>query len=120
MPRARRQFIANQPYELCFRAKSGLPLPPNDVINLIIESGLARANRDHKVIICSFLWMGNHPHLIVVSRDAEKLKLFYTELQKYLTEAIKRLLGLDLLLLWEGRPMVALVGDIESAVERTA
>ena len=70
--RRRRRIIANQPFELCFRAKSGLPFPPNDVVNLIIESGVAYANRDQNVTICAYLWMGNHPHMVVIPRDADK------------------------------------------------
>lgn len=47
------------------------------------------------------MWMGNHVHMIVVSRDAVECTRFYGEVQKQLTEAIKRLLGLKYLNLWK-------------------
>ena len=120
MPRARRQIVAKQPYELCVRTRTGLPFPPNGVINLLIKSGIARVQRDCKVILCHQTWMGNHAHILVVAQDAENFKRFYTELQKYVTECLKRLLGIEHLLLWEGRPMVAIIGDAGEVINRIA
>ena len=118
--RRRRQIIAGQCYEVCFRARVGIPFPPNDTINLIILSAMARANWDNKVIICDIIWMGNHPHLILISIDAERFSAFLAELEKTLTEDIKRLLGLDFLHLWEGRPTIARIGDAEKVMQRKA
>lgn len=42
------------------------------------------------------------------------------EIQRKITEAIKRLLGYEILHLWEGTPMVALIPDIDTAIDRIA
>jgi len=105
-------------YELCFRAKASLPLVAYECLNFIIHCVLARAQRDEKVILCHDLWNGSHPHIIVVTRDAQQLVNFYCEVQKKVTDILKRLLGLDHLQLWDGRPSVIKVGDIDAAIER--
>jgi REP element-mobilizing transposase RayT len=71
MGRRRRYIKSNQIYEFCFRARKGLPLPPLAVIRVLIESILARVQHDEKVEIIAFLWMSNHPHIIVRVKDAE-------------------------------------------------
>ncbi len=116
--RHRRYFTSNALYELCFRAKEGLPFPTLRIINLIIKSALARAQRDNKVILTHHLWMGNHMHALVVIKDALQATRFYGEVQKQITDSIKRLLGLSYLNLWERRIMVARILDITKAKER--
>lgn len=66
------------------------------------------------------VWMANHPHLLVRAFDAKAFKNFYMELQKKLTEYIKRLTGSKHLLLWEGRAQVSKVEDVEKAIQRIA
>ena len=100
MPQAPRKFKAGVPYEICFRARRGLPLAVTRYMRLLIESVLARTQRDCKVTLCHHLWMSNHPHIVVVFKDAELAKRFYTEVQKKLTDAIKRLLGMEHLNIW--------------------
>ena len=115
----RRQFCSGMVYEICFRAKRGIPLPARPLMNQLIKSALARTQRDYKVIICTFVWMGNHPHIIVVSRDIEELTKFYGELKKRITESVKRLLGLRQLTLWEeSGATVPVVLDINEAASR--
>lgn len=111
-------LISGKVYELCFRAKQGLPLPPTLTINAIIAGIMARAQRDSKVTLCHYLWMSNHVHCILVIKDSNKGIKFYMELQKKLTDAIKKLLKLDRLNLWEGTPMIALIPDLETVMER--
>lgn len=94
MPRQRRQILSRGVYEICFRTERGLPFAVTNSMTLLIESVLARVQRDHKVTLCHHLWMGNHPHMIVVARDAKQCTAFYGEVQKQLTESVKRLLGL--------------------------
>lgn len=118
MPRSRRLFKSHTTYEICFRARRGLPLIAYRFIALLIKSAIARTQRDDKIVLCHDIWNGSHAHLLVVCRDAEQLKRFYEELQKRLTEYIKRLLGIQSLNLWEGRPMVAEVADLQAAKER--
>ena len=118
MPRGRRYFESGNLYEVTFRATEGLPLPARPLIETLIKSALARAQRDQKVTLIDFMWMGNHAHLLVIAWDAKQASDFYAELQKNISEYIKRLLGLERLSLWEGRPTVALVPDLKSAMAR--
>ena len=120
MARRNRYIVGGCVYEICFRAREGLPLPPNEVINALIKSAIARTQRDHKVVLSHFLWMSNHVHLFIVAKDSEQCRRFYAEVQKRVTDAIKRLLRLDFLRLWEGRPTVALVADVAAAKDRIA
>jgi REP element-mobilizing transposase RayT len=118
MPRGRRYFESGNLYEVTFRATEGLPLPARPIIETLIKSALARAQRDQKVTLVDFVWMGNHAHLLVIAWDAKQATDFYAEIQKNLSEYLKRLHGLDRLSLWEGRPNVALVPDLKSAMAR--
>ena len=108
------------PQEICFRVKKGLPFPCWSLIKVLLKSAMARAARNNRVTICHFLWMGNHLHMMVIVHDPNDCKLFYGELQKKLTDYVKRLLGLDHLDLWEGRPQVATILDRAKAMERIA
>ena len=100
MSRRRRMIKSKSCYELCFRAREGLPLVAYKVIRLIIGSAIARTQRDEKVILCHDIWNGSHPHIIVVTRDSEQCTKFYGEVQKRITDSLKRLLDLDYLDLW--------------------
>lgn len=64
------------------------------------------------------VWMANHPHLLVRAFDADALKCFYMELQKKITDCMKCLLGFEQLNLWEGEPEVAIVLDVDKAIQR--
>ncbi len=100
MAQAPRQIKSNHLYEICFRAREGLPLPVTNYMRLLITCILARTQRDFKVTLCHHIWHGNHPHLLAILHDADQARRFYMELQKKLTEAIKRLLGLKYLNIW--------------------
>ena len=118
MPRKRRRIVSNRVYEICFRAREGLPLVCYEYMKLIINSVLARTQRDDKLILCHDIWNGSHPHLIVVAKDSEKFVQFYSEVQKKLTDIIKRLLGLERLSIWEGESTVMEIAGIEEAIDR--
>lgn len=120
MPRRRRRIKSKGCYELCFRAREGLPLVAYDLIELIIGSAVSRTQRDDKVTLCHDLWNGSHAHIIVVTKDSSQCTRFYGEIQKRITDSIKRLLGLHYLDLWEGTAMVAEIADEEAAIERIA
>ncbi len=45
--RNQRMYRSKAVYELCFRAREGLPLPARPLINLLLQSALART-RDLK------------------------------------------------------------------------
>jgi len=118
--RSQRYVESGTMYEICFRARASLPLVAYKLMNFIIYCTLARVQRDDKVILCHDIWNGSHPHLIVVSKDAQQLINFYSEIQKKITDCIKRLLGLRYLNIWEGRPTVIKIADLEAAKERIA
>jgi len=110
-------FTSQKVYQLCFRAARGLPLPARPLIKLIIESALARTQRDDKVLVCNYIWMGNHPHISLVSLDVNALKAFYCELKKRITDMLKRLLGLNTLHLWEAKEArVIEILDLDKAI----
>lgn len=85
---------------------------------MIVQHALARSQRDEKLYLCHDVWNGSHPHLLVLTKDAEQCKRFYTEVQKKITDCLKRLFGLDYLCIWEGRPTVALIADVDEAINR--
>ena len=87
---------------------------------MLLQSAMAAAARRGRIKICHFLWMANHLHILVVVQDAQECVHFYGELQKRLTDYVKRLLGLSHLDLWEGRPMIAPILDPQEVVERIA
>ncbi len=120
MPRTRRVFFAYHVYEIIIRAREGLPLPTLEAIKALILSAMARTQRDDKVDICHYVWMGNHAHICAVVYDAQSLADFMQELQKKLTDSLKRLLGKKHLRVWAGSPVVSVIVDPEKAIEKFA
>lgn len=121
MARLRRFILSKQVYEVCFRTKEGLPFVCTQYMRLILESVIARAQRDFKVDISHLIYMGNHPHMLISSRDAEQFKNFYCEVKKQTTEMVKRLLGKRHLSLWqENATNVVYLEDLETIQERIA
>ena len=121
MGRPRRQIFSNRTYEICMRTRRGLPFMTTLYMQLILESILARVQRDSKVIIDHIIWMANHVHIIIQAKDAAACKNFYGEVQKQITEAMKRLLNLEHLNLWGSNTVsvVEIVG-LDSVIERIA
>jgi len=121
MPSARRFLVAQQPYELVIRARSNLPFACLETVKTLLASALARTQRDQKVVISHFLWMGNHLHLLFLARDAEQCVQFYSELMKKVTDYMKCLVGLQRLELWEpGGAVLARILDIDVLLSRIA
>jgi hypothetical protein len=58
--------------------------------------------------------------MIIVAWDSHQCVNFYCEVQKKITEALKRLLGLHHLQIWEGRAAVIEIRDLKKAKERVA
>lgn len=83
------------------RTRRGLPFVYTKYMNMILKSVISRVQRDSKVTLCHHLWMKNHPHIILVAKDKRACTQFYGEVQKQLTDAIKRLCGLSHLSLWK-------------------
>ena len=120
MSRRRRCIKSKTTYEICFRARRSLPLSAHRLMKRLIESAIARTQRDDKVILCHDIWNGSHTHLIVKALDAEQCKNFYMEIQKKITDAVKRLLKVDHLEIWEGRPTVVELPNVDAVIVRIA
>lgn len=105
---------------MCFRALQGLPLPARSLTSLLLESIMARLIRAEDVVLCNYVWMSNHPHMQLYSLDVKALSDFSGQLKKRITDFVKRLLGLEHLNLWDERPTVAEVLDLDAGIERIA
>jgi hypothetical protein len=93
-------------------------MPPTQTSNELKLGILGRTQRDSKVELSHFVDMNNHSHTLAVSNDCRRLSDFYMEVQKKTTDAVKALLGLSSLSLWEGRPMVAEIPTLDDAINR--
>lgn len=105
-------------YEVVSRAREGLPLPPTETTNEILAGIYGRAQRDDRVLLCNFVEMNNHHHILAMPKTPELFTHFYKELKKGITESVKALLGLSQLSLWERRSTVAVVPTLEDVIER--
>lgn len=93
-------------------------MPPTLTSNEIRLGILGRAQRDNKVELCHFVDMNNHSHTMAVSITGENLSKFHMELKKKTTDAVKALLGLSSLSLWEDRTGVIKIATLEDAIAR--
>jgi len=92
-----------------------------EYMKLIIEGIIARVQRDHKVELIALAFMANHLHVLIRALDRDQCKRFYGEVQKQLTEAVKRLLGREHLNLWRANgTSVVQYGDLASVLRRIA
>jgi len=118
MPRSPRVVFENSLYEIVPRAREGLPLPPNEVTNQLLTGVLARTQRDQKVTLCNFVEMNNHVHQHCIPKEAHQHAKFYMEYQKKVTDTVRRLTKRSRLSLWEGRPSVIKIAELEDAIQR--
>ena len=118
MSRSRRVVFGNTLYEIVPRAREGLPLPPNETTNQLLIGILARTQRDEKVTLCNFVEMNNHAHQHCIPNNPEQHAKFYMEYQKKVTDTVRRLTKRSRLTLWEGRPSVMRLVELEDAVQR--
>ena len=118
MPRTRRYIESNSLYEITFRARDSLPFPCTDYMELIIKSVLARVQDDDKVILHHYIFEGSHPHIFCTARDADQCQRFYGQLEKQLTDSLKRLTGVEHLSVWEGRATVIKIPTLDDAVAK--
>jgi hypothetical protein len=118
MGREIRVVQENTLYEIVPRAREGLPLPPTETTNQLLTGILARAQRDDKVTLCNFVEINNHTHQHVIPEDPLKHTKFYMEYQKKVTDSVRKLTKLERLRLWEGRPSVIMLAQLEDAIKR--
>lgn len=105
-------------YEVVPRAREGLPLPPTEVTNQLVAGILARTQRDNKVILCNFVEMNNHAHQHCIANAPELHTKFYMEYQKKITDTVRKLTKRKWLHLWERRPSVAYIAELQDAINR--
>lgn len=118
MPRANRIICKDALYEIVPRAREGLPLPPTELTNQLLTGILARTQRDQKVTLCNFVEMNNHTHQHCIPDKPEQHTKFYMEYQKKVTDTVRRLTHRSRLRLWEQRPSVIRLAEIEDAIKR--
>jgi hypothetical protein len=119
MGRQRRKIISGHTYEITFRTRFGLPFVCTAYTATIISGIIARVQRNHKVTLCHFIFMGNHAHIVVVAKDLQACSDFHGEIKKQLTDSYKQLLGLPFLSLWdENSSSVLELSDLNGAKER--
>ena len=118
MGRTIRVVRENTLYEIVPRAREGLPLPPTETTNQLLIGILSRVQRDDKVTLCNFVEMNNHTHQHVIPNDPDKHSKFYMEYQKKVTDTVRKLTRLPRLNLWEDRPSVMRVVQLEDAIKR--
>lgn len=107
-------------HQIVFRARKNIPLPPLRCINLILEGAIARAQTVYPVVLSHFLFTGNHPHIFAIPLDANDFKGFYGLLEKELTEALKKLTGLEHARIWEGAAKVTRIATLEDFINEVA
>ena len=119
MGRPIREIYSGQVYDGCIRTRQGLPFVYTDYMKMLLEGTMARVQRDSKVTLCHYLWMANHLHMILIAKDKKACTQFYGELQRQLTEAVKRLCGFNQLSLWKGNAAYLVpFHDLETACYR--
>ena len=119
--RPRRHILSGGIYEVCMRTAKGLPFVATSYMKQIIKGIIARVQRDHKVSLIDLTFMGNHPHIMIEAGDRDQCKRFYGEIQKQLTDAVKRLTGKKHLKLWRSNcTSVVQYGDLEAVQRRIA
>ena len=118
MARAPRVIIAGYPYEVIPRARESLPLPANRTTNAIQKGIIARAQRDDRVTLCNLVCMNSHKHMQVIPNKAKDLPLFYMELLKKTTDAIRTVTRKESLRIWEDRVGVMLLPTLKDAIKR--
>lgn len=121
MPRLIKQILSNQVYEIQMRTLYGLPFRTLETVKAVMEGIVARVQIDEKVILSNFLWMANHSHMIVVSKDQEQFKDFYGQITKQITDAFKQFLNVEQLTLWKSNGVSAIrLKDKKTVIKQIA
>ncbi|MCB0309673.1 MAG: transposase [Bdellovibrionales bacterium] len=100
---------------LSFSVEEGFPFPPNDLMNTILESALARAQHLYPVKVSHHLFETTHAHMILVVENPNHIKHFVRAVKTESAHAVNRLLGRKKRTIWcEGydSPTVLTVEDM--------
>lgn len=101
MPNNLKLFLPNCVYFVTTRIASGLPLIPAPFMQEILLGILARAQALSPISISDLVVMGNHLHLIAVTKNTTSLDIFMRFLKTESAHAINRLLGKVKGTVWE-------------------
>jgi len=94
MGRRLRYFPSGSLVEItCRTVQSRFLLRPTPLVNDLTTGVLARAARIHGVEVHAFIFLSNHYHLLVTTRDAQVLAAFMTYLNSNLAREIGRSVG---------------------------
>jgi hypothetical protein len=98
----RRYFPSNTPYLITNRLAEGLPFVANLYINLMLFGIIARASFKHPgIIICGFLFLANHYHLVIVLRsDPDQLRDFMNYVDGEIAKLVVKWLGKKHVKVW--------------------
>lgn len=93
MPSPPRILLPDYPVFITSRVEEGLPFVGTALMRLVVESILARGQFLYDVVICHFLLMGNHVHLLMIVKDPDRVAAFMNYFKTETSHAINRLLG---------------------------
>jgi REP element-mobilizing transposase RayT len=104
--------------EVTFRTEEGLPFVANALIRHIIESVMAAAQAQYGQVICDFIVMGNHIHMILYVRDSSSVVGFIEYVKRETAIAVNKLLGRRQKTVWTNGYNPAVILDVEKLIER--
>ncbi len=100
MPRPRKIICNKSVLFVTTSLEQGLLLPPNPLINLILEHCLARAQTLHPVKVSHHLFEPSHGHLILVVDNPNDVPGFMERFKTESAHAINKLLGRTKRTIW--------------------
>ena len=115
-----RYFIPFRTYEVTSRTRRHMPFAPTVTTNMILTGIIARILRFLKLDLCHFVLMGNHDHSIVVPHSGIDLSNFYKQSKKRRTDAVKAMMRIPQLNMWEDRSNVMRIPFIHDVSDRIA
>ena len=102
MPSPRKYFVNNSAVFVSTRTEEGLPFVPTEFMNLIIWGILAKAQSLYpRVTVCSFLFMLNHFHMLIVVDDPEQVSPFIGYIKQETSHCVNRMLGRRQKTIWK-------------------
>ncbi len=113
-------FEHRRVYFITNRLAKGLPFVPCLYINLLIFGVLAKAREMYPdVVVCGWLFLGNHYHGVVFTRgDPAALRDFMNFVDGEIAKIVARILGKRHSKIWAQRYHAALLGDYTATLRQ--
>ena len=118
MPSPSKIFITGTLLELSARVEEGLPFIPNKLMKTLLENVLARAQTMYPVTIVSYIFLGNHFHILIVVKNPEHVSDFIEYLKRETAYCINKLLGRRKHTVWSDGYDNPVILDPETAMRR--